>query len=207
MEKSIDMKIIGLTGPSGAGKGFCYGYFKSRAIPCIDTDDVYHKLLIPPSACVDELVKNFGTEILTHSNTVDRKTLAEIVFSDKTHSKLKTLNTITHKYVIEKTKELLNCYRTSGAKAAVIDAPLLFEADVDKMCDFTIAVISDTALRLERIIKRDAITKEAAQKRIESQNPADFYTSRATYSVVNDADADRLYKQLECILKKEAVVG
>ena len=75
------MKIIGLTGPSGAGKGFCYRLFSKFDIPCIDTDDVYHKLLIPPSECVNELENIFGKEILDSNGYVDRKILAKIVFS------------------------------------------------------------------------------------------------------------------------------
>ena len=201
------MKIIGLTGPSGAGKGFCYSFFETHGIPCIDTDDVYHKLLIPPSDCIDELVKNFGEAILFDSGEVNRKTLANIVFSDATHKKLDMLNSITHKYVIKKTKALLETYQSENRIAAVIDAPLLFEARIEKLCDFTIAVISDDKLRLNRIIERDGITEEAAKMRIDAQKTSDFYSSKATYTVTNNSDIESLNSQLEIILKKEAVIG
>ena len=199
------MKIIGLTGPSGAGKGFCYYFFEKSDIPCIDTDDVYHKLLVPPSACVDELVKNFGLEILQKDGTVDRKILANIVFSDESHQKLELLNKITHKYVLDKTISMLSDYKEAGKVAAVIDAPLLFESGIDKECDFTVAVISDEDIRIERIMKRDSITREAAEMRIRAQKSDDFYTSQATYSVTNNTDISALELQLEAILAKENI--
>lgn len=201
------MKIIGLTGPSGAGKGFCYSFFETHGIPCIDTDDVYHKLLISPSDCVDELVKNFGETILSDSREIDRKKLANIVFSDATHKKLDTLNSITHKYVIEKTKAFLETYQKENRIAAVIDAPLLFEARIEKLCDFTIAVISKKDLRLNRIMVRDGITEEAAKMRIDAQKSSDYYTSNATYTVTNNSDIESLNSQLKIILKKEAIIG
>lgn len=201
------MKIIGLTGPSGAGKGFCYPYFDKYNIPCIDTDDVYHKLLIPPSDCIDELVLNFGKSILDKDGGINRKELGNIVFSDKSHKKLDLLNHITHKYVLEKTQELVSEYKNENRLAVVIDAPLLFESNFDKYCDFSVAVISSEVIRIERIMARDAITKEAALMRIRSQNSDEFYTSRAKYVIVNNSDADALDTQLEEILTKENIIS
>lgn len=200
------MKIIGLTGPSGAGKGFCYSLFSKHDIPCIDTDKVYHDLLAPPSSCVDELVVTFGAEILDQSGTVNRKKLADIVFSDESKSKLECLNKITHKFVLEKTKRLIESYEQDNKKAVVVDAPLLFEANFDKFCDFSIAVICDTSIRLKRIMTRDSITEEAALMRINSQNPDDFYTTRAKYTVCNDCDKAALDRRLEGILRLEKIL-
>ena len=200
------MKIIGLTGPSGAGKGFCYGFFSKYDVPCIDADDIYHKLLIPPSACVNELVENFGNVILNNSGEINRKILAEIVFSDQNGEKLKLLNSITHKYVLEKTQELIEDYKKQEKTAVVVDAPLLFEASFDKFCDFSIAVISDCLTRVKRIMERDSITEEAALMRIRSQKCDDFYTSRADYTVINDKDCASLEKQLKNIFINEKLI-
>lgn len=200
------MKIIGLTGPSGAGKGFCYHFFEKYDIPCIDTDDVYHKLLKPPSECVDELILNFGVDILDASGNVDRKSLANIVFSDDSHKKLEMLNKITHKYVLEKTMELISSNRAKNKTATVVDAPLLFEAEFDKFCDFSIAVISNEETRMVRIMARDSITQDAALMRIHSQKSDEFYTSRAKYTVVNNSDTKTLDGQLKLILEKEKII-
>ena len=198
------MKTIGLTGPSGAGKGYCYRFFESLGIACIDTDDVYHKLLIPPSDCVDELVLEFGSTIIGENGSVNRKELANIVFSDETRQKLGRLNQITHKYVLKRTHELIK--KNEGKRAVVIDAPLLFEADFDKFCNFTIAIICDSKTRLERIMKRDSISEEAALMRIGSQPTDEFYTSKATYSVCNEGQRECLEQKLNDILKKENII-
>jgi len=200
------MKIIGLTGPSGSGKGFCYSFFEKHGIPCVDTDDVYHKLLIPPSKCVDELVENFGDIILNGNNGISRKKLADIVFCDNSHHKLDILNQITHKYVLEKTREIILEYQKQNKIAVVIDAPLLFEAKFDKFCDLTIAVISDKQTRVERIMARDSLTHEAALMRINSQNNDEFYTSQAQYTVINNTDTLNLENQLKNILTKEKII-
>ena len=98
------MKVLGLTGPTGAGKGTVAAVFAELyGIPSIDTDAVYHELLIPPSPCLDELVTAFGAEILRRDGTLDRPALSRIVFSDLSGEKQKLLNGITHKYVLDET--------------------------------------------------------------------------------------------------------
>ena len=87
------MIVLGLTGPTGAGKGAVSKLFAELyGIPSIDTDQVYHDLLKPPSLCLDELVSQFGQEILTAVGELDRPMLSKIVFSDPTHEKQKMLN-------------------------------------------------------------------------------------------------------------------
>jgi dephospho-CoA kinase len=200
------MKIIGLTGPSGAGKGFCYSFFDSYNIPCIDTDKVYHDLLIPPSDCVDELTAFFGKGIIDNSGFVDRKILAQIVFSDKSHEKLEKLNQINHKYVLCKTKEALSEYERKNFVAAVVDAPLLFESGFDKLCDFSIAVLSGKEKRVERIMARDGLTKDAALMRVNAQKDDGFYSSMAQYTILNDTDEQALNSQLFNVLKQEHII-
>ena len=90
-------RIIALTGPTGAGKSVVGDIFRSLGIPVIDTDQVYHDLLIPPSACLDDLVSAFGKAILKQDGTLDRSALSELVFADP--DQLKKLNGITHLHV------------------------------------------------------------------------------------------------------------
>ena len=200
------MKIIGLTGPTGAGKSFSYSVFERYNIYCIDTDSVYHDLLIPPSRCVDELVKNFGDSILNGDGTLNRKDLAKIVFSDASHQKVELLEKITHKYIIDKTHEIIDkCYQ-NGNTAVVIDAPVLFESELAFECDFSIAVICDKETRLKRIMERDSLTREQALMRINAQQPDEYFTSRANYTVVNDSPDNTSEEQIIEILKKEKLI-
>ena len=198
------MKVIGLTGPSGVGKGWVCRYLSQFNIPSIDTDAVYHELLVPPSPCLDELVTTFGHQILIDGN-LNRAALATIVFSDP--QKLKQLNTITHKYILARTDMLLDTYRTEGRQAAIVDAPALFESGYDEKCDFVITVLADKELRLMRIIQRDNISMQAADKRLNAQKPDEFYSSRAKYPFINNGDDTVLNQELLSILTKEGLVN
>ncbi len=198
------MRIIGLTGPSGSGKGFLSAILESVGIPCIDTDKVYHELLLPPSACADELVKTFGKKILI-SGQIDRKVLAHIVFSDTSGTLQQNLNSITHKYVIEKTWQTLAEYEKQGKCAAVIDAPLLIEAGIDKKCDFNICVLADEQLRKKRIINRDNLSEEDAEMRLSAQKPNEFYIAATNYVLYNNGSIESLRTSLFDILRKEGV--
>ncbi|MBQ9080263.1 MAG: dephospho-CoA kinase [Clostridia bacterium] len=198
------MKVIGLTGPSGSGKGWVCRLISQFGIPCIDTDAVYHQLLAPPSPCLDELSSTFGINILRNDGSLDRAALASIVFSDE--AKLKLLNEVTHKYILGKTDSILEKYRVQGCIAAIVDAPALFESGYDKKCDFVITVTAPREKRIDRIIKRDALTEEAARKRIDAQKPDEFYSSHANYTVTNNGCDTILEQELNDILRREGLI-
>lgn len=199
------MKIIGLTGPSGSGKGWVCNILNSGGIPSVDTDAVYHALLCPPSHCLDELRNGFGDGIIKPDGTLDRRALADIVFSDS--HRLEQLNAITHKYILERTNVLLEQFAARGCPAAVIDAPALFEAGWGDKCDFVIAVLADRETRLRRIIERDGLPHEAAEQRLRAQPCDSFYTSRAKYTVLNNGGHDaELEAELKHIMSQENIL-
>lgn len=199
------MKVIGLTGPSGSGKGCCDEFFRKHGIPCLDTDQIYHDLLIPPSPCANELVENFGETILNPDGSINRSQLSSIVFEEKSGSAVKTLNQITHKYVSIETLSLIEQYRAQKIPTVVIDAPLLFEANFDRFCDFCIAVLAQKEIRLRRITERDHITKEKAMARIKAQPEDAFYLNKAKHTVYNNNGLQTLFHELHLILISENV--
>lgn len=177
------MLLIGLTGPSGAGKGlFCRILLDRYGIGSIDADAVYHALLVPPSPCLDALCETFGEEILREDGTLDRKKLASIVFSpeDATvrNARIEKLNTITHHFVLDRCDEILKKAARDGKAAMILDAPALFEAGADRRCDLLVAVTADRDVRIARITARDGISEEAAVMRVRSQHDNAFYESR-----------------------------
>lgn len=199
------MKIIGLTGPSGSGKGWICAILKEWGIPSVDTDAVYHSLLCPPSACLDELHAGFGDSIMTADGTLDRRALAKMVFSND--QLLSRLNVITHKYILGETEPVLKKYAAQGYPAVVVDAPALFEAGWETKCSFVIAALADRETRLQRIIKRDGLSFEAAEQRINGQPCDDFYISRAEYTVYNNGDDMSLKVELRKIMSRESILN
>ena len=108
------LKIIGLCGGSGSGKGSVAELFLEYGIPSVDTDAVYHDITSSPSPCLDALVAEFGTDILTPDGALDRKKLSGIVFFGQDSIKRREkLNAISHKYVLAKTREILSVYENN----------------------------------------------------------------------------------------------
>ena len=204
-DRRDSMTIIGITGQSGAGKGECSKILASYGFYVIDADEVYHNIITPPSKCLDELVQSFGAGILDKDGHLDRKTLGGIVFGEENADKLSLLNRITHKHVCENIYGTLELLKSQGCSRALIDAPLLLEAELNLDCDFTISVIADKDVRIKRIMARDSIDEHAACKRIDSQRPTEFYTSRTDFTVENNGDLLTLKTQIEKILSTKEI--
>lgn len=195
------MKIVGLTGGSGTGKGTVAGIFAEYGIPSVDTDAVYHELLRTDPALTAELVSSFGSGILGEAGTVNRKALAAAVFGkENTPALLHTLNQITHKYIMSETKKRLTEYEKASAPAALIDAPLLFEAGLDAWCDEVIGVLADRETRILRVTKRDGIDRAAAIRRIDAQPDDSFFRARCSIVLENNGDLAELRKEVRKIL-------
>ena len=194
------MLIIGLTGPSGAGKGTVASLFAPYGILSIDTDKVYHDLLIPPSPCLDELAERFGRQILLPDGTLDHKVLASHVFAPGNEGELRDLNRITHTYVLGVTRSICQELKSQGCVGVFVDAPLLFESGFDRECDTTLAVLAAPDVRLARIIARDGLTLEQAQARMAAQKPDSYYTERAAHIIFNNGNPDDLTPEVRRLL-------
>ena len=197
------MKIVGLCGGSGSGKGTVAELFSEYGIPSIDTDAVYHDITSSSSPCLDALSLEFGVGILTANGALDRKKLSDVVFfGEDSKRKREKLNVISHKYVLKETRKLLLEYEKRGSKAALVDAPLLFESGFDKECDFIIAVVADKSVRIKRITKRDGIDENSAKRRIDSQLTDEYLKERADFIIENSGNIIELKSKIENIVVK-----
>ena len=196
------MLIIGLTGPSGAGKGVVASLFAAYGVPSIDTDAVYHELLIPPSICLDELAARFGSAVLHDDGTLNRKALATIVFAPgHDHDRL-DLNRISHRHVLNRVRELLASYDSAGRSAILVDAPQLFESGFDAECDVILSVLASRDVRLSRIMARDGLDETAALARINAQKDDEFFRKHSHDIVINNGSVDNLDADVRRFLTK-----
>ena len=194
------MLTIGLTGPSGAGKGLVASLFARYGVPSIDTDAVYHALLMPPSACLDELVERFGQQVLRPDGTLDRAALSAVVFDPANADGLADLNRISHRHVLARVREMLNDYEQTGTPAVLVDAPQLFESGFDAECDKVLSVIAPRELRLARIIERDGLSPERATARLDAQLSEQIFRERSDGIIVNDGAPEALDAEVRRIL-------
>lgn len=197
------MLVIGLTGPTGAGKGAVATIFMRYGIPVINADRVYHDLITPPSSCLQELTETFGKKILLPDGSLDRRTLGGIVFNDPLARE--QLNSITHRYVMEEVKTQVERLRRDGVPVVVFDAPQLFEANAHRACGAVVSVLADRRLRLERIVARDGISPEAAMRRINAQKRDEFFKANSDYIIENNGSFEALTPQVHRILKELGV--
>lgn len=189
------LTIIGLSGGSGSGKTTAAAVMASLGAAVIDTDRVYRDLCVPGSPCLSELAGVFGKDILLQDGALDRKKLGALVFSDAA-ARLR-LNAITHAYIAEKTKRLIKEYDASGREAVIIDAPLLFESGFDAFCDITVGVTAPPDVRMARIIARDGLTVEQAEKRIASQLSDEELSRRCDFIIENRGTNEELVRAVE----------
>ena len=195
------MLTIGLTGPSGAGKGLIASLFARYGVPSIDTDAVYHALLMPPSACLDELVERFGQQVLRPDGTLDRAALSAVVFDSANADGLADLNRISHRHVLARVRETLGDYERAGVPAVLVDAPQLFESGFDAECDKVLSVIAPRELRLARIIERDGLSLERATARLDAQLPEQIFRERADHVMINDGEIEPLDGEIRRLLQ------
>jgi len=193
------MIVIGLTGPTGAGKSTVRELFASYGVPGIDADAVYHELISPPSACLDELTRIFGKSILLPDGTLDRKTLGKKVFSNEQARAM--LNAVSHRHVMEEIRRRIAEWKKKGVAAAVLDAPQLFEAGAEKDCTAVVAVLANRNARFSRVSARDGLSKEEILARMDAQLQEDFFRSNADYVLENNSSPEDLIPSVENILK------
>lgn len=190
------MRIIGLTGGSGTGKGTFAALLREKGAGWVDADAVYRTLCAQNREMLAALDAAFGG-VLDETGALDRPKLARIVFSDP--EKLAQLNKITLPYIRAAS---LDAMRAQGDCPFVLyDAPTLFEAGADNLCQCVIGVLANTEVRVQRIMARDGLDEQAARARIGAQPDADFYRARCHYIVENNGDLANLQRQADAILK------
>ena len=190
------MKIIGLTGATGSGKSTVA---KVLGLPVVDADKAA-RVAVEIDECLKKLTENFGKEILNDDNTLNRKELAKRAF--ETREKTALLNSITHPFITKIMNEQIEKHRANGEKAILLDAPQLFEAGCEKMCDVVIGVIADKEIRKKRIIARDNISEKDANLRISASKSDEFFKDNCDYIIINNGEMHTLIETAQKILKE-----
>ena len=189
--------IFGITGPTGAGKSTVSDIFRELGVYVADADIVAREVTKKGSECLGEIHNTFGDCVITNNAELDRKALAQIVFQDKT--KLRLLNDITHKYI---KKQLEDEIEKSHLDIAAIDGAVIIDSPVMDMCKCLVVVTAQRDIRINRIIARDNIDIDMANKRINSQMSDSQYKQYADFIIENNGDNTALKGCVEGIYNK-----
>ena len=211
------MFVIGITGPTGAGKTTALRVLERMGGQVYDCDAIYHEMLASDGELLGRIEAAFPGAVKDY--TLDRKALGARVFADP--EGLQRLTDITQPLVMRRVLERI---RASGDPSSVtsvdtgdtlprgerlyredlfvIDAIGLFESGLGAECDLTVAVVADPEIRLRRLMARDGITEDYARSRIAAQKPAEWYASQADVILENNDTADSFAKKCESVFSQ-----
>ncbi len=184
------MTVIGITGPTGAGKTTVLNVLENMGGAVADCDAVYHELLLTSQPMQNELKIRFGTSVFDENVHLRRKALGAIVFEDA--DALNDLNAITHRYITAELTRMIAQAKTDGRPAIALDAIALLESGAGDLCAVTVAVTAPEEVRVRRIMEREGISKEYARARVTAQKPSSWFEERCTYTLRNDGSREAL---------------
>ena len=169
--------ILGITGGTGCGKTTLLRMIEEMGGLVLDCDAIYHRLLRTDPKLLQAIENRFPGSV--KDGALQREFLGNLVFSDP--AALNDLNRITHQAVKE---EILRALENAPELTA-IDAIGLFEAELDRLCDVTVAVIAPREVRIRRLMERDGISRSYAEKRIDAQPDSEAFQARCHYFLEN----------------------
>ncbi len=192
-------KIIGITGGIASGKSTVTEFLRQKGFQVVDADAVVHQLQKPSGRLYQVLVEHFGEKILLENGELNRPLLASLIFSNPEEQEWSKR---TQGEII---REELAALRNQFAQTEALffmDIPLLFEQNYASWFDETWLVYVNRDVQLERLMKRDQISKEAAESRLNSQWPLERKISLSSHSLDNNGNQEQLIAQVVQLLEE-----
>ena len=195
------MRVIGLTGGIASGKTSVASYFQERGVEVIDADQLARQAVEPGSAGLQRVVAAFGGDLLTTDGQLDRKRLGAQVFSDPL--KRARLEEILHPEIKRLAKNRIARAAAAGQRVVIYMAPLLIESGVTDRVDDIWVVTVRPEVQLERLMRRDGITRTEAQQIISSQMPLAIKETYGRVVIDNSGTPQATAKMLAQLWTKE----
>lgn len=181
------MIFIGVTGGIGSGKSLVCSLFEKRGVPIFYADDRAKKISERDDV-TQKIIHTFGTSVVASNGLIDRKKLASIVFSE--HEKLLLLNSILHPEVFSEFDSWKMSLK-SKFNYALVEAALMFESKMHKKMDYTLSIVADDSVRVQRVMKRDHVEEESVRSRMMHQLPAQDLIKQSDFVIYNNgSEAD-----------------
>ena len=192
-------KIIGITGGIASGKSTVTEFLRQKGFQVVDADAVVHQLQKPGGRLYQVLVEHFGEKILLENGELNRPLLGSLIFSSPEEQEW---SKITQGEIIREELAALRNHLAQTEALFFMDIPLLFEQNYASWFDETWLVYVNRDVQLERLMKRDQISKEAAESRLNSQWPLERKISLASHSLDNNGNQEQLIAQVVQLLEE-----
>lgn len=191
-------RVIGLTGSIATGKSTVAKLFKNKKIPIVDSDVISREIVHQNQSAYHQIVHQFGVGILQKDQSINRKKLASLIFSDP--RKRHELNQIVHPIIIEEIIKERDQFIVEKEPLIVLDIPLLYELDLVHLVDEVVVVYTSYKNQLWRLMKREKLDESEAKKRIEAQMDIEEKRKLADYVINNNDSLEKTEEQFEQLL-------
>jgi dephospho-CoA kinase len=191
--------ILGITGGIATGKSMVTEVFRSLGAAIVSADEIAREVVRPGSKVLQQLIGSFGQGILQQDGALDRKALADLIFSDP--SARQELNRIIHPAIAALAESRLRELTARGERLIVYEAPLLFEAGAESRVDSVLVVATDAALQRQRLLARDGISEGEAAARISAQMPQSEKLARADFVIENSGTPEETAARVTALFR------
>ena len=191
-------KIIGITGGIASGKSTVTNFIRKQGFQVVDADALVHQLQKPGGRLFEALVQHFGQKIILENGELNRPLLASLIFSNPDEREW------SKQIQGEIIREELATLREKLAQTEAVffmDIPLLFEQDYVSWFDETWLVYVDRDVQVERLMKRDQLSKDEAEFRLAAQWPLEKKKYLANHVLNNNGNQDQLLTQVFSLLE------
>lgn len=197
------MRVIGLTGGIATGKSTVSNYLLSLGIPVIDADLISREVVEPGQPGLLKLLQKFGPEILTQDGQLNRPALAQKLFHNE--AVRQQVNQLLHPLIYDTMFERVAAFQSQGEAVVFLDIPLLFETQTKNLFDDIWLVYVPETIQLERLMKRDQLSQEAAVARIASQLSIEKKRLLADVIIDNSGTIEATLVQVKSLLDSMSV--
>lgn len=200
IETILKVLKVAVTGGAGSGKTLVCYRLKELGIKVISSDSLAREAVAPGSTAHEKIFNYFGERILLSDGMLNRQMLRRIIINDD--AARISLERFIHPEISKLMQQKMAQAELEGDRVVVIEVPLLFELGMEEQFDLVVVVSADRKLRVKRLVDRDNVSRDEAEKLINVQMPEEKKVERAEFVLSNDGSKEQLIRSVDRLYEK-----